>query len=346
MKLDIWQLVSLLFLTLLLGHSHEKDPATSVAMSFNISGFDPDTFYAVNSAVNILLFAVLPLPTLILCGVCILGLILAKDVNINWKMRVILLNILSPEVINVANVTFLYIGYPIRAFKNSEQDLSCNIALTFAAISFTANVIVIPLFSIAIYIFLKYGVEKLKWSIIITMTIVSWLASVIFGVVTFYQDTASYSSNGFCIVLLSSSIVFIAANILTAVIIAVGFCTVLVFSILSCCHVTKSISASTGSESPSPIKKVIAKVVLFQAIKVFAIIVQYFSGSIVLFTQQMIEEHAGVIVVLFLIYFIVYFSYDVIVFITLVVMIIFLKPVHDSLKQLCKKPCGLPAQAA
>ena len=66
-------------------------------MALNISGIvDPELFLPVNSAVHAILFAVFTLPTIIMVGVLVLALLLAKAIHL--EMRVVLVNVLAAEI--------------------------------------------------------------------------------------------------------------------------------------------------------------------------------------------------------------------------------------------------------
>ncbi len=85
-------------------------------MALNITGFDPQLFFAVNTGVQATFFTIFTLPTFILCGVCLVALLFAKTIHL--EMRVVLINIFGGYV---TGVTVLYLGYPLRV-KDSEVE--------------------------------------------------------------------------------------------------------------------------------------------------------------------------------------------------------------------------------
>ena len=61
-------------------------------MELNITGVDSQLYYDVNVALNVCFFIFLSLPSLLMCVLVILVLVLAKTINV--KIRVILVNII------------------------------------------------------------------------------------------------------------------------------------------------------------------------------------------------------------------------------------------------------------
>lgn len=317
-------------------------------MSYNITGLDPELFYAVNSVLHIMLAVAFPLPTFILCGVCVMALIYAK--GIDWKMKAILINILTPEIANSMAVFFLDFGYPIRAFTGSGNDLSCNILFSLITVGYFGTIAFTPFFSVTVYTFVKYDAKKLKWYGIVTFLIISWMIILAVGISSFVDTSGEFSVNGFCVIVYDfsggSSFVVIILTILPAIIIVVGLSIVIIFSILTYCHVKKN-TISPDLETPSPVKRAIAKVLFFHATKIFFIMAVFTVTFITLFFQPSIEEDAGIIVVLIIEYGIRKFFYEFTTFLTPVISIIFLKPIRDALKQICfpcKKSAVQPSQ--
>ncbi len=78
---------------------------------FDITDFDPLIFNSVTSTAYLTLVVMFPLPVIILCSLGVVALLLAKDIS--WKMRVILINVLTPEMIYALGSIFFYANYPI-----------------------------------------------------------------------------------------------------------------------------------------------------------------------------------------------------------------------------------------
>ena len=68
-------------------------------MVFNLSGVDISKYYDINTAVSISLFLILVLPPLLLCVLCVLALVFAKEIN--SKIRLLLINIFAVEIMQM-----------------------------------------------------------------------------------------------------------------------------------------------------------------------------------------------------------------------------------------------------
>ena len=300
-------------------------------MSLNIS--NPELFYAVNTALNLTLFAIFPLPTFVLCVLCIVALLFAKEVNL--KMRTLLVHILSPEAIVSFSYIFNYIGYASRVYGSVDDDTSCATYGGIFMIGQIQRVIVLPFFAFAVLVFVKYEVSKLKWYVIVTYLAGYSIFSVLMGALQIYMDRTEHM-NGFCVLELSLSaenLVFVSS--LTVAIIAVsalGLCVVVLFSILSYCSVKKAISPN-GNHS---VKKAVAKVLVFHAAKsVFQLIeFGYVSLLFVPYESSDISEDV-------LVYYTTEITYWPFIILTPIVLLIFLKPVRDAVKMMftLQLPC-------
>ena len=67
-------------------------------MGFILSDVDLKLHFDANAAVNISMFTFLVIPPFLLCLLCVLTLVLAKDMNL--KIRILLMNIFSAEALN------------------------------------------------------------------------------------------------------------------------------------------------------------------------------------------------------------------------------------------------------
>lgn len=130
-------------------------------MAFNITGFDPEVFYTINSTLQVVLFVVFHVPAIILNVLCIGALLLIKTVN--WHIRATLTNILAAEIVTSISVSFFNIGYPIRVSIGNEFDYSCIIGLGLVVLGFLSNTTAVALYAITVYVFLKCGLRNLKW---------------------------------------------------------------------------------------------------------------------------------------------------------------------------------------
>ena len=95
-------------------------------MELNITGVDSQLYYDVNVALNACFFIFLSLPSLLLCFLVILALVLAKTINI--KIRVILVNIFAVEILHWISFGIFCVGWIVRL--NSNEIVSCKISYT------------------------------------------------------------------------------------------------------------------------------------------------------------------------------------------------------------------------
>ena len=97
-------------------------------MAFNLTGVDQELFFIGNTIANIGLFVITALPVIILCGVCVLALFFAKDIN--WPIRVLIINILSAEACTWLSLTLRFLAYAPRARLRGALVI-CKVVLNF-----------------------------------------------------------------------------------------------------------------------------------------------------------------------------------------------------------------------
>ena len=67
----------------------------------------------------------------------IVGLLLTK--KINWKIKVILVNVIAVDIVYSVGQVLWYLGYPLRAYGGDESGYSCVIAVSFLLETFVAK---------------------------------------------------------------------------------------------------------------------------------------------------------------------------------------------------------------
>ena len=125
-------------------------------MAFNLTGVDPEMFFAINTAVHVSIFSLLTVPTIILCVLCVVALLLTKEIH--WKIRMVLINVLAAELVYTLGATAMYLGYPLRVYSADESGITCTLsAVTLSLLS----LILLPLHSIPLWhIYLSSMVRK------------------------------------------------------------------------------------------------------------------------------------------------------------------------------------------
>ena len=276
-----------------------------------------------------------------------MALLFAKAISL--KMRAVIINIFAAEIVYSLGVTFLYLGYPIRAQNGKEDDISCLISGSFFSIGLNANLFATAFFAIMVYLFVKFGQKKLKWLIIAPFLVVSWIISIFLGLLFFANIfTINFVPiNGFCVAVLEE---MSALNLLVQVIrpLETIVCLIIVvtFSILTYWYVR-----GNASDENISVKKAIMRVLFYHTIRMIVVIVQFGSRIVYSSFRSAVEMRAGLVVALSLEYIISRVSFDVTTLLTPILSIVILKPVRDALKEIyskcssCKKNQVAPSPA-
>ena len=295
-------------------------------MSFNNSTSFEDVLNTVGTAINLILFIVV-VPITILYGICIMALLFSK--GINYQMRVLLINIFIAHLSGILFPrTITHLGFPANIIVD---DLVCKI---FFDLVFTGHMITltsITLFSIMVYLFIKYGKDKLKWYVIIPSIALSWIISVLYGALIFIDPKSVYLGEGFCTVD-SRTIMFIFFLICFWGTELVCSSIMVIFSILTVYfirrHTLHDTTNDTSQRNPK-IKKAITKVLVYLVIGSF----MNFFSNLIPSLLPLIYSHVDPKVSTILSLLIQVLS-TVSPVLTPIVMISILKPVRDALKQI------------
>ena len=189
----------------------------------NLTDGDKD----IMTGVFISLFFLVCLPLLILCVFCAMALLFAR--SLNWPMRVALINLFANEFCYWLATSIDFIVYYAQ-----NGGFPCIIA-SLSAVAAITKFQAIALYAVLVYIFVKFGIKKVKMCIIILYTVISWVAALAFGAIP-YTPEFSVISGACDFFNYTSPIVFVPLGVASAVIIACLSVTV-VFSTLSFCYV-------------------------------------------------------------------------------------------------------------
>lgn len=227
-------------------------------MAVNFSGLDDSVIFIVNPIVSVSYFALLVFPTLLLIFLCVLALLFANAINVN--IRILLLNIFAAEAAQLLGPLVLFLGHPARVNDMESINYSCN--FVFSAI-FTGAFAKLPstsLYAVVVYIYIKYGVKKLKWYVPLLFIVLIWTSSFTFGILPYLDVFRVVSIQGRCRTVSSTSPIIISA--VFGAVYAVSISLTVVFGILTFCFVKKN----TLSQS---IDKAITKLLLYLIIGIF-----------------------------------------------------------------------------
>uniref|UniRef100_A0A1X7SN30 G-protein coupled receptors family 1 profile domain-containing protein n=1 Tax=Amphimedon queenslandica TaxID=400682 RepID=A0A1X7SN30_AMPQE len=196
----------------------------------------PESFGAIHSALHVSIFAVIGIPLFTISFTFIVALLTAKDVN--WKMRVVLINILIPNIIYSLTALLYNLGYPVRVYliegNNDDAAItaSCFLPIPFYGIANLGNAFGGLLFFVLVYIFAKYGLKKLKWIGIVSYIATIWVLILLFRLISILLNLnylkAITSIGGFCIFPVDQT--FIASFIVDALLIILNITFVVIFS--------------------------------------------------------------------------------------------------------------------
>ena len=299
-----------------------------MSSSFNLINISEEIFFASNTAINVVLF-ILMLPAMILCGLCVFALLSASAIK--WVVRVPLLNIFAAEIVNVVARAFSHLFYLILVYSDEIDGASlCKVqGFQFFTIN-SAYVSSHCLYAIVVYMFIKDCKRKLTWFIIVYISI-SWVASISIG--TFAAVNANiYSDVGFCGII--SSPFFLA---LTAVVWVILFCSmtaVITFALLTHCYIKKN-----TLEGSTEIKKAASKNLFFLTVGTIVNSILTIISSIFPLIQMSIASSLSTIAAKLVGRYGLNVLTAILVYSSPVIALIFLKPLRDASKQMCKKMC-------
>jgi hypothetical protein len=293
---------------------------------YNLTGINLDVYFAANTSGQTFVFLITILSTLILNPLCIVALFSAKEIN--WKMRALIINIFTAEICNSFGYSLLLLGFPTRFNDQINDDVSCKLAVSSIITAVTAKFSANAFYAVMVYIFIKHGIKKIKWSVVLLAVAVTWIAGLAVGIpANFFNFT--YNNAGFC-ESDSKSSVYIYVIILSVVGMTVAVCTTVTFGILTFCYIRRN-TLSSNSE----VKKSIARHLFYLTT---AAIVAFVSNLLPASFPAIRAALAGqVIVNILVVHYVFRLLFNSLNIITPVATIILLKPMRPALKQLFVK---------
>ena len=294
-------------------------------MAFNLTGIDEDVYFVVSLVTNVSLFSVFVLPSLTLCLVCVLALILATEINL--KIRVLLLNILLAEILNLLDYAIFYLGFPSR-IAELAGDYSCHVFFHFAIVvgiqKFTATAI----YAIMVYIFIKKGERKMKWSVIISFIVLSWiLVSGSVGIFPYIPEFEILAFNGFCSIN-SDTLLFKISLIPFMEIPIVCMITIATFGLLLFIYIKKN-----TLEENVDVKKAVAKILLYLFVySILTFIANVAPATFPVIRDVLVDES---VISLIVINYSLRVIFNIPNIATPIVTIMLLKPLRVALKKNC-----------
>ena len=295
-------------------------------MAFNLTGVDPDLYYSINSSIQVGLFFLIALPALILILLCVVALLFAK--NINWPIRIVLIDIYTGEICYWLGISVISLGFPVRARIGNEETIFCSVSsglfITSSILKFSAT----ALYAIIVYIFIKYGIQKVKLYAIILYICISWIASISISIIPYLDEFGLSNNNGLC-ELNSNGIASIGATVMALIFI----CIIIVFSLLTYCYVKKN-----TLQDNVEVKKAIIKNLIYLAVSVIVSLICDVAPTLIPYINDSLRDKQFIYIIS------VHYIFDAIIIVTYlstpIAAIIILKPIRQALKGGIKKLCS------
>ena len=298
-------------------------------MAFNLSDADLEVFFDANTAAITSIFTFLVLPPFLLCLLCVLALVFAKQMNL--KIRLLLINIFTAEALNWLSFFPMYLGWPARFIDGGV--ISCKLFVSLYVISGLLKFASTSIFAVGVYMFINHENKKLKWYVIISYIVVTWTVVITtVSVPPYLKDYGAQNTRGFC-----TANFFSAPYLGMSVSLAVGALFFLSIQLISCILTVIYIKQNVLKGDTS-VKKAVTKVLVYMAV----VSVLSFINSVLPYFLAIIFEtnspNGNVATFLARVYMVHVFA-NITAFPTPIVTIILLKPVRKAIKTMSKKVC-------
>ena len=299
-------------------------------MAFNLSDADLKVFFDANTAAIISIFTFLVLPPFLLCLLCVLALVFAKQMNL--KIRVLLINIFTAEALNWLSFFPMYLGWPARFIDGGV--ISCKLFVSLYVISGLLKFASTSIFAVGVYVFIQHENRKLKWYVIISYIVVTWtVATLTLSIPPYLKDYGAQNIKGFC-----AANLFSGPYIGMAFLLTVGALFFLSIELISCI-LTVIYMKQNVLEGNTSVKKATTKVLLYMAV----VSVLSFINSVLPYFIAMIFETTlpdGNLATFLGGIYVTHVCANITAFPTPIVTIILLKPVCKAIKTMSKQVCS------
>ena len=294
-------------------------------MSFNLTGVDPDLYYSINSSIQVGLFFLIILPNLILILLCVVALLFTR--SINWPIRIVLIDIYTGEICYWLGLTVIFLGFPVRARIGNEETFSCSVFSGLFIVSSILKFSATALYAIIVYIFIKYGIQKVKLYAIILYISISWIASISISIIPYFDEFGLTNNNGICGMDSNGT----PTTSIGAIVVALIFiCIIIVFCLLTYCYVKKN-----TLQDNVEVKKAVIKNLIYLAVSVIVSLITDVAPTFIPYINDTLRDKRFIYMIL------VHYILDAIIIMTYlstpIAAIIILKPIRDALKGGIKK---------
>ena len=299
-------------------------------MAYNLTGIDIDFFLAANTAAQLSLFILVVLPTFALCLLCVVALLIAD--TLNWPIRIALINVFSGELCYWFGLAVFFLGYPARAY--SPSPVSCQLSVSAFIAAALMKFPAVGLYAVMVYVFIKYGVGKLKLKVITPLVVVSWVFALVVCIGPYFPVFGQATADGFCVTesTITPSPLFIVIAVITVVVISACMCIIVTFSILTYHYFKKN-----TLEDNVAVKTAIAKNLAYLLLASVLYFIFYFLPVSFNALRMLLGNNAVAGVILVEYFFRVVLNLASVV--TPIMTIVILKPVRKAMRQIFKKMC-------
>ena len=289
-----------------------------------------DLYFAVNTSAGAILFGLVVLPSLVLCVLCVLALFRAE--GLAWQMKALLINIFAAEICNWLSLTLFIFGPPVREGLELGVYPACAVPSSLYFVSALQKMSSTTLYAIMVYVFIKYGKEKLKWQVIATCIALSWVLSLGYSTIPYFPGFGLVNDNGYCgfdseSVLLRASLPVIQLEGFICVVI------IITFSILTYCYTKKN-----AMEGSTEVKKAVAKNLYYLMISTIISFSFSFMPALFPYIRAAFAESAWIILIVVDNMFTMFLSLPSVA--TPIAAVVILKPVQMAIREVCSKMCA------
>lgn len=292
----------------------------------NMSNIDFDVFVAGNTAAFVSICSLIALPSLFLCVVCIVALLLAH--TLNWPLRVALILIFVVESCYWLAFCIVFYGYTVRIRNPSGEVFSCKLYLSLFIFTSLMKLTAIALYAVVVYVFIRHGVNK---QMLVTMLSCIAVLTVVFLAVssmTYFPPFQVSIDLGFCSYHVNTFYYVILFTVI--IIMAVLLCIIITFSILACCYIKRN-----TLEDNVEVKHAVAKNLFFLLLSAIFYFIYILTPPWYPFIREGLANNP--VLCYFIINYVFRISLNLIPVGTPIVAIAVLKPIRFAIKNILKR---------
>ena len=297
---------------------------------YNLTGIDLDAYFAVNTTANVLLFLTIVLPAFVLCLFSVVALWFTPEIK--CKIKFLIINLFASEISNWLMYSIIFLGFPSRYRNQIIDDISCKMFSNLLIIAGPTKILSTALYSVVVYIYLKYGLDYVPWLIVTICTMIIWIVVSFFGLLS-YADEYLYNNTGFCEGDASSPH-FIAIPIIAGS----ALCFAVVFAFLTFRYIRKN-----TFEEADVVKKYIGKHLLYMTMSSFiAFVINMLPATHAPLRAALVDQP---ILSIFLIHYFLRGIYALLWLLTPIATVAVLKPVRLTMKNMLLGRCRISSPA-